>query len=112
MPPAGTPVVFVHGLWLHADPWGRWVELIAQRLLGQNLAAAAVAIDAAPIKAVLALPPSALRVASIALRNPANRRRAISLTPEQEFPGRALTIESGWREIADSALEWLRQHAL
>src|SRR5256885_9480708 len=23
----GTPVVFVHGLWLHADSWKPWVEL-------------------------------------------------------------------------------------
>jgi non-heme chloroperoxidase len=143
---AGTPVVFVHGLWLHADSWGPWVDLfretgyqpaapgwpgdsstvaearekpesvagngiddvvehyaqiigaleakpivighsfgglIAQRLLGQNLAAAAVGIDAAPIKGVIYLPPSALRVASIALKNPANRNRAVSLTPKQ-----------------------------
>ena len=142
----GSPVVFVHGLWLHASSWGRWVELfgeagyaplapgwpgaadtveearrqpgrvagqgiddvvghyaqviggldarpvvighsfgglIAQRLLGQDLAAAAVAIDAAPIKGVIYLPPSALRVASIALRTPANRHQAVSLTPEQ-----------------------------
>src|SRR5258708_5921730 len=57
--------------------------LIAQRLLGQDLAAAAVAIDAAPIKGVLNLPVSALRVASIALRKPANRNLAISLTAEQ-----------------------------
>jgi non-heme chloroperoxidase len=57
--------------------------LIAQRLLGEGAAAAAVAIDAAPIKGVLFLPPSALRVASIALPNPANRHRAVSLTPEQ-----------------------------
>src|SRR5262249_61260642 len=48
--------------------------LIAQRLLGDSQAAAAVAIDAAPIKGVLNPPPSALRVASIALRKPANRR--------------------------------------
>ena len=142
----GTPVVFVHGLWLHADAWDPWVEhfsaagysarapgwpgdgstvidtrdhpdrvagygidavvdhyaetmrsleakpivvghsfggLIAQRLLGQGLAAAAVGIDPAPIKGVLFLPPSALRVASIALRNPANRRRAVSLSAKQ-----------------------------
>ncbi len=139
-----TPVVFVHGLWLHADSWGDWVEkfrkagyepsapgwpgdadtveearnqpervagygidsvvqhyaaiigdskpiaighsfggLIVQRLLGQNLASAAVAIDPAPIKGVLNLPPSALRVASIALRNPANKKRAVSLTADQ-----------------------------
>src|SRR5215471_18810890 len=57
--------------------------LIVQRLLGQNLAAAAVAIDPAPIKGVLVLPPSALKVASVALRKPANRNQAISLTPEQ-----------------------------
>jgi non-heme chloroperoxidase len=57
--------------------------LIAQRLLGQDLAAAAVAIDAAPIKGVLNLPISALKVASIALRKPANRNLAVSLTAEQ-----------------------------
>ena len=27
---AGTPVVFVHGLWLHADSWGNWVELFRE----------------------------------------------------------------------------------
>jgi non-heme chloroperoxidase len=146
MAPAGTPVVFVHGLWLHADSWGAWVDLfreagyapaapgwpgdastiedtrshpksvaghgiddvvehyagmigaldakpivvghsfgglIAQRLLGQDLAAAGVAIDPAPIKGVLSLPLSALRVASVALRNPANKKRAVALTAEQ-----------------------------
>ena len=144
--PARTPVVFIHGLWLHASSWGPWVDLfresgyepiapgwpgdsdtvaetranpdkvaghgiddvvesyadvikglgsqpiaighsfgglIAQRLLGQDLARAAVAIDPAPIKGVLILPPSALRVASIALRNPGNRNKAVSLTKEQ-----------------------------
>ena len=143
---AGGPVVFVHGLWLHASSWGPWAEvfresgyeplapgwpgdadtpeatrdnpgqvagtgiddvvghyariiagldarpvvvghsfggLIAQRLLGQDLAAAAVAIDPAPIKGVLFLPPSALRVASIALRRPAARNEAVSLSAEQ-----------------------------
>ena len=177
--------------------------LIAQRLLGQDLAAAAVAIDAAPIKGVLNLPLSALKVASIALRRPANRNLAISLTAEQfrygfgnvlpeqesaelydrwtvpspgkplfeaalanftprspakvntasktrgpllltaggndhtvpaaittstrklyhkspaitdfiEFPdrGHSLTIDHGWREIAQAALDWLRQRAV
>jgi alpha-beta hydrolase superfamily lysophospholipase len=142
---AGTPVVFIHGLWLHADSWGPWVDrfreagyapsapgwpgegtieetrqhpervggrgiedvvthyaqhiatldrppivvghsfggLVAQRLLGQGVAVAGVAIDAAPIKGVLFLPPSALRVASVALRNPLNRGRAVALTRGQ-----------------------------
>jgi len=140
------PVVFVHGLWLHASSWGSWVDLfgengyeatapgwpgdadtveetranaaavtdfginavvdhyaqaigaleqkpiaighsfgglIVQRLLGQGLASAAVAIDPAPIKGVLALPPSALKVASVALRSPSNKHKAVSLTREQ-----------------------------
>ena len=145
MAAAGTPVVFIHGLWLHADSWDPWagrfreagyepsapgwpgegtieetrqhpervggrginevVEhyashiatlgkppvvvghsfggLIAQRLLAQGVASAGVGIDPAPIKGVLFLPPSALRVASIALRNPLNRGRAVSLTRAQ-----------------------------
>jgi len=57
--------------------------LIVQILLGRGLGAAAVAIDPAPAKGVLALPPSALKVASVALRNPANRSRAVALTPAQ-----------------------------
>ncbi len=143
---AGNLVVFVHGLWLHAESWSAWGDvfreagyvpmapgwpgdsstieearnhpelvsgygiddvvehyariissldakpivighsfggLVVQRLLGQDLAAAAVAIDAAPIKGVIYLPLSALRVASIALRNPANKKRAVSLSSEQ-----------------------------
>jgi len=146
MTSASRPVVFVHGLWLHATSWGPWVEffgaagyqplapgwpgdadtveetrnhperiagkgiddvvehyariiadldappivmghsfggLMVQRLLGQDLAAAAVAIDPAPIKGVLYLPPSALRVGSVALRRPANRNLAVALTLEQ-----------------------------
>jgi non-heme chloroperoxidase len=57
---------------------------VAQILLGRGLASAAVAIDPAPIKGVLPLPVSALRVASIALRNPANKNKTVALT-EDEF---------------------------
>jgi non-heme chloroperoxidase len=158
MAPEGTPVVFVHGLWLHADSWGAWVDLfrdegyapvaagwpgdsstveetrsqpervaghgiddivqhyagiigaldtkpivighsfgglVVQRLLGQDLAAAGVAIDAAPIKGVLYLPLSALRVASIALRNPANKKRAVALTAKQFRYGFGNALSAG-----------------
>ena len=30
MPTEGTPVMFIHGLWLHASSWGPWVNLFAQ----------------------------------------------------------------------------------
>jgi len=262
----GTPVLFIHGLWLHASSWDPWVEafreagydaqasgwpgdgdtveasrrdpdaigdhgiddvvahfagiidglpaapilighsfggLIAQKLLGQNRAVAAVAIDAAQIKGVLPVPLSALRATLPVFRNPANRHRSVSLTAEQfrfafgnavsedesnrlferwtipapgrplfeaaaanfnphspakidtgnadrgpllligsgkdhtvpesvtratlaqyrhssavteimTFPdrGHSLVIDSGWREIADTCLTWLKEHAL
>ncbi|MYV52842.1 alpha/beta fold hydrolase [Streptomyces sp. SID3212] len=261
-----TPVIFIHGLWLHATSWTPWTELfeqegyaasapgwpgdpdtvqdardnpesiadhgiddvvahytaiirtldtppilighsfggmIAQKLLGQDLAAAAVAIDAAQIKGVLPLPLSALRATLPVFKNPANKHRAVSLTAEQfrfafgnaipeaesdalyerwtipapgkplfeaaaanfnphspakvdtanalrgplllmtggkdhtvpeavtratlkqyrhsdavtditDFPGKghSLTIDAGWREVADSALTWLRRQSL
>jgi pimeloyl-ACP methyl ester carboxylesterase len=163
----GVPVVFIHGLWLHASSWGPWQEhfraagytpaapgwpgepdtveesrqqpgrvagkgiddvvdhyaqfikglgtkpvvighsfggLIVQRLLGQNLAAAGVAIDAAPVKGVLVLPVSALRVASIALRKPANRNASVALTAEQFRYGFGNAIPE--REAADLFERW------
>jgi pimeloyl-ACP methyl ester carboxylesterase len=261
-----TPVIFIHGLWLHATSWAPWLDLfrqagyapsapgwpgepdtveearanpasvadrgiddvvehyakiiaaldrppvlighsfggmIAQKLLGQNLAAATIAIDAAQIKGVLPLPLSALRATLPVFRNPTNKHKAVSLTAEQfryafgnaiaeqesqelferwavpapgkplfeaaaanfnphspakvdtandmrgplllitggrdhtvpesvtratlkqyrhsdavtdiqDFPDRAhsLTVDSGWREVADASLAWLESHAL
>ncbi|WP_433567169.1 alpha/beta hydrolase [Nocardia sp. CA-151230] len=142
-----TPVLFIHGLWLHATSWSPWVDhfrtagyapiapgwpnepdtvaaarehpeavantgiddaaahfaaiietlptppiivghsfggLLAEKLLGQNLGAAGVAIDPAQIKGVLPLPLAQLRAGLPALGNPANLHRAVSLT-KQEF---------------------------
>jgi alpha-beta hydrolase superfamily lysophospholipase len=146
VPTTKPPVMFIHGLWLHASSWFDWIEAckeagyeatapgwpdeadtieaaraepdaqaghgvddvvhhyaeliaeldrppvlighsfggtIVQRLLGDGVGAAGVAIDAAPIKGVLRLPFSSLRSAFPVLRNPANRTRTVSLTAEQ-----------------------------
>jgi pimeloyl-ACP methyl ester carboxylesterase len=140
------PVVFIHGLWLHATSWGPWVELfreagyepiapgwpgdpdtveaaranpealadhgidevtahyakiidqlpaspvlvghsfggmIAEKLLGEDYGAGAVAIDAAQIKGVLPLPLSSLHSTLPVFKNPANKHKAVSLTAEQ-----------------------------
>jgi pimeloyl-ACP methyl ester carboxylesterase len=153
-----TPVVFIHGLWLHATSWEPWQALfrdagydpiapgwpqepdtvaearehpekvanigiddavghyaaiidtlgtapvvighsfgglIAEKLLGQDLAAAAVAIDPAQIKGVLPLPLAQLRAGLPALGNPGNLHKALSLT-KKEFRfgfGNAVTGE-------------------
>jgi pimeloyl-ACP methyl ester carboxylesterase len=141
-----TPVVFIHGLWLHATSWGPWLELyeaagyapiapgwpgepatvaearekpelvadksiddiveyyteiistldakpivighsfgglLAEKLLGQDIAAAAIGIDPAQIKGVLPLPLAQLRAALPALGNPANLHKAVSLNAKQ-----------------------------
>ncbi|GAA1770198.1 alpha/beta fold hydrolase [Nocardioides hankookensis] len=141
-----APVLFIHGLWLHARSWDTWIDLfteegyaasapgwpgdpetveaaranpdeiadhgiddvvahfaeviaglpekpilvghsfggmIAQRLLGEDLAAAAIAIDAAQIKGVLPLPLSALKATLPVFKNPTNKHKAVSLTAEQ-----------------------------
>src|SRR6266852_6608422 len=57
--------------------------LLAQILAGRGLAAVSVAIDPAPFRGVLPLPFSALKSASPALSNPANRNKAVPLTYEQ-----------------------------
>jgi alpha-beta hydrolase superfamily lysophospholipase len=143
----GTPVVFIHGLWLHATSWAPWVELfeqagyapvapgwpneaatvaaarenpeavanlgiddvtehyakiigelaappiiighsfgglITEKLLGEGVGAAGVAIDPAQIKGVLPLPLAQLRAGLPGLGNPANLHKAVSLT-EKEF---------------------------
>jgi pimeloyl-ACP methyl ester carboxylesterase len=66
--------------------------LIVQLLLDRGLGAAGVAVDPAPIKGVLGLPYSQLKVASVALKNPANRHRAQMLTPKQFHYGFTNTL--------------------
>jgi len=141
-----TPVVFVHGLWLHGESWKNWTQLfrekgyeavaaswpgdsetteatrknasaiagfgvteiadhiagqlrayerkpilighsfgglLVQNLLGRGLAAAAIAIDPAPIRGVIELPISALKSSFPVLGNPFNFTRSVSLTERQ-----------------------------
>jgi non-heme chloroperoxidase len=67
--------------------------LLAQIIAGQGLAAASVAIDAAPFRGVLPLPISSLKSAKPVLGNPLNRHRAVPLTYDQFRYGFANAIE-------------------
>jgi pimeloyl-ACP methyl ester carboxylesterase len=57
--------------------------MIAEKLLGEDYGAGAVAIDAAQIKGVLPLPLSSLHSTLPVFKNPANKHKAVSLTAEQ-----------------------------
>jgi non-heme chloroperoxidase len=57
--------------------------LLAQILAGRGLSAATVAVNPAPFRGILLLPPAAIRATFPVLRNPVNRGRAITLTPDQ-----------------------------
>jgi non-heme chloroperoxidase len=77
--------------------------LLAQIAAGRGESVAAVAIDPAPFRGVLPLPISALRSAMPVLANPANRKRAISLTFEQFRYGWANAIsEQEARQLYDA----------
>ena len=67
--------------------------LIAQKIAGEGVAAATVAIDNAPFRGVLPLPASALKSASPVLGNPANAQRGVALTFEQ--------FQYGWANALD-----------
>jgi non-heme chloroperoxidase len=77
--------------------------LIVQKIADKGAAAATVAIDNLPIKGVLPLPLSALKSGSPVLRNPANRKKAITLTFEQFKYGWANNLdEAEARELYDT----------
>lgn len=57
--------------------------LIAQKIAGEGVSAATVAIDPAPFRGVLSLPLSALKAGSPILGNPLNYGRAVGLTYDQ-----------------------------
>jgi alpha-beta hydrolase superfamily lysophospholipase len=74
--------------------------LLVQILLDRGHGSAGVALHPAPPKGVLRLPLSALRSAFPVLRNPANRHRAVGLTPAQWHFGFTNTL--GERESRDA----------
>jgi pimeloyl-ACP methyl ester carboxylesterase len=57
--------------------------LIAQILAGRGLSVATVAVDPAPFKGVLPLPPAAIRTTMPVLGNPLNHGRAVTLSFDQ-----------------------------
>src|SRR5205085_864564 len=57
--------------------------LIAQKLLGENVASAAVAVDPAQMRGVLPVPFAQLKSAFPVFKNPLNFTKAVSLTADQ-----------------------------
>lgn len=77
--------------------------LLVQMVAGRGVAAASVAIDAAPSRGVLPLPFSALKASFPVLGNPANRGRSITLTFDQFRYGFANAVsEDEARELYEA----------
>ena len=77
--------------------------LIAQKLAGDGLSTATVAVDPAPFRGVLPVPASTLKASAAVLANPANRGRAIALTFDQFRYGWANALEADEaRELYDT----------
>jgi pimeloyl-ACP methyl ester carboxylesterase len=74
--------------------------LVTELLLDRGLGAAGVAVSPAPVKGVRRLPPALLRTVFPALRNPANRRRTVPLTPKQFHRGFTNTMNAVDAEAA------------
>jgi pimeloyl-ACP methyl ester carboxylesterase len=79
--------------------------LITQLLLDRLLGAAGVGLSPAPPKGIYLLPPRALKSASVVLKNPANRKTTVPLTPEQFHDAFANTLSA-----ADSKAVWEKLH--
>jgi pimeloyl-ACP methyl ester carboxylesterase len=74
--------------------------LITQLLLDRGLGAAGVGLSPAPVKGVLRVPPDLLRTVLLALRNPANRKRTVGMTPKQFRRGFTNTMDDADAEAA------------
>ena len=124
------PVVFIHGLWLHAASWQPWVELF--RAEGYSPVApgwpgdpgtvedarAHAEVDTAnqsrgPLLLIAGgrddTVPETITRATLK-----QYRHSDAVTDFLEFPdrGHSLSIDSGWREVADASLAWLRKQGL
>jgi non-heme chloroperoxidase len=74
--------------------------LLTQILLGRGIAAAAIAIDPAPIKGVWQLPLSALKSSLPVLSNPFNLKKAVSLSfPQFQYAFANAVPEAEAREL-------------
>lgn len=136
---SATPVVFVHGLWLLPSSWDRWVtvfeeagyvaltpgwpddpetvgearehpEVFAGKGIGEI--ADSTNPERGPMLIVSADSDHTVPWA-IANASYKKQKRNKGVTEIVKMPGRghALTIDAGWREVAEKALEFVKRFA-
>jgi non-heme chloroperoxidase len=125
------PVVFIHGLWLLPSSWDRWATVLSNPA-NRNRAvpltykqfrfgfADAVSEDEAKVNSknpdrgpLLIISGEKDNTVPWAITNASSKKqkRNEGATEIVEMKGRghALTIDSGWREVADTALAFVRR---
>ena len=153
---ARTPVVFIHGLWMHPDSWSNWVALfravpqtakqfyyvfgnaLSEQESDELFARYAIPAPGRPLfEAAFAnvFPNSPAKVNRTADRGPLLiigggkdhtvpevvaraaynlYRNAKTVNEYKVFPdrGHSVTVDRGWKEVADASLAWLRGKGL
>ena len=101
-----TPVVFIHGLWLLASSWDRWAGHFAQA-------------GYAPVSPGWPDEPDTVgekdhtvpHVLAYAAYQRQRKNHGVTEFHEIQNRGHALTIDDGWQQVADAALEFIRRFA-
>jgi pimeloyl-ACP methyl ester carboxylesterase len=93
-----APVVFIHGLWLHASSWTPWLDLFTEA----GYPATAPGWPGIPDT----VPEARANPDSIADHGSA-------ATDLEEFDrGHSLVIDGGWHAVASECLAWLEKQGL
>ena len=84
-----TPVVFIHGLWLLPSSWDRWAAVFEEA--GYTALTPGWPDDPETVEQANAKP------------------EVFAHATVRQVAGRGLTIDHGWREVADTALQFVKR---
>jgi len=98
-----TPVVFIHGLWLLPSSWANWADFFKQA--GYAPLTPDWPDDPETVEEARAKPAV---LAGKTLAQVADHTTEITKMPNR---GHSLTIDDGWREVAQTALDFVKRFA-
>lgn len=101
---AKNPVVFIHGLWMHSSTWKPWMQFFSEH--GYETFNPDWPGDGDTVEA------SRAKKGDCQSWSDRSSRTVITEFKSFENRGHSLTIDHGWREIAEYLLQWLNGKGL